>query len=217
MKALEILKNAKGLGFTGKQIIINKYKLEEAIKELEEYESDMDSYLDYTTGSRCTKSFNSCLGSIKIAYGKELEKIVKENSEDRLAELEKVILDYLTKKGFVIDDISCKFEIYLETKYKLKQIQVDFKRGVGFHSSNIFQTKAERTKEMFDKAFEFFSIKEQEPNKEFKVLQGDEFSPPFVVKTFKTKKEADDFVDEIQKESSNHDEYTTFWVEEVNG
>jgi hypothetical protein len=33
----------------------------------------------------------------------------------------------------------------------------------------------------------------------------------------KTKKEADDFVDKIQKESSNHDEYTTFWVEEVNG
>ncbi len=48
----------------------------------------MDSYLDYTTGSRCTKSFNSCLGSIKIAYEKELEKNIKENSEDRLAELE---------------------------------------------------------------------------------------------------------------------------------
>ena len=25
-------------------------------------------------------------------------------------------------------------------------------------------------------------------NKEFKVFQGDEFSPPFVIKTFKTKK-----------------------------
>ena len=57
MKALEILKNAKSFGFTGREIIINKYKLEEAIKELEEYESDMDSYLDYTTGSRCTKKF----------------------------------------------------------------------------------------------------------------------------------------------------------------
>ena len=88
LKALEILKNAKSFGFTGREIIINKYKLEEAIKELEEYESDMDSYLDYTTGSICTKSFNSCLGSIKIAYGKELEKIVKEDSQDRLVELE---------------------------------------------------------------------------------------------------------------------------------
>ena len=88
MEALKILKNAKSFGFTGREIIINKYKLEEAIKELEEYVSDMDSYLDYTTGSRCTKSFNSCLGSIKIAYGKEIEKIVKEDSQDRLVEFE---------------------------------------------------------------------------------------------------------------------------------
>lgn len=89
MKALEIFKNASNIhGFAELQLIISKDKLDEAIKELEEYESDMDSYLDYTTGSRCTKSFNSCLGSIKIAYEKELEKIVKENSEDRLAELE---------------------------------------------------------------------------------------------------------------------------------
>ena len=88
---------------------------------------------------------------------KELEEL---ETKDRLAELEKVILDYLTKEGFKIDDISCKFEIYLETQYKLKQIQVNFKRGVGFHSSNIFQTKAETTKEMFDAAFKYFSIKE---------------------------------------------------------
>ena len=50
MKALEILKNAKSFGSTGREIIINKYKLEEAIKEL--------------------------------------EKIVKEDIQDRLVELE---------------------------------------------------------------------------------------------------------------------------------
>ena len=54
-------------------------------------------------------------------------------------------------------------------------------------------------------------------NKEFKVFQGDRFSPPFVLKTFKTKDEAEAFVEAIQKESSDHDEYTAFWVEEVNG
>ncbi len=88
MKALEILYQYK----QADEEFGNSYsmgeRLDEAIKELEEYESDMDSYLNYTTGSRCTKSFNSSLGSIKIAYGKELEKIVKENSEDRFAELE---------------------------------------------------------------------------------------------------------------------------------
>ena len=88
MKALELLKQDRDycLTINNDKSIIQKY--DEAIKELEEYESDMDSYLDYTTGSRCTKSFNSCLGSIKIAYGKELEKIVKEDSQDRLVELE---------------------------------------------------------------------------------------------------------------------------------
>lgn len=54
-------------------------------------------------------------------------------------------------------------------------------------------------------------------NKEFKVLQDDRFYPPFVIKTFKTKKEADDFVEATQKESSKYNEYTAFWVEEVNG
>ena len=89
MKVLEILKEQYNmLSKDTDGVWIDPEKIDEAIKELEEYESDMDSYLDYTTGSRCTKSFNSCLGSIKIAYGKELEKIVKEHSEDRLAELE---------------------------------------------------------------------------------------------------------------------------------
>ena len=89
MKVLEILKEQHNmLSKDTDGVWIDPEKIDEAIKELEKYESDMDSYLDYTTGSRCTKSFNSCLGSIKIAYGKELEKIVKEDSQDRLVELE---------------------------------------------------------------------------------------------------------------------------------
>ena len=89
MKALEILKEQYNmLSKDTDGVWIDPEKIDEAIKELEEYESDMDSYLDYTTGSRCTKSFNSCLGSIKIAYEKDLEKIVKESSQDKLVELE---------------------------------------------------------------------------------------------------------------------------------
>ena len=86
MKALEILYQYK----QADEAFGNSYsmgeRLDEAIKELEEYESDMDSYLDYTTGSRCTRSFNSSLGSIKNAYDRELEKIVKENIEHELSE-----------------------------------------------------------------------------------------------------------------------------------
>ena len=84
MKALDYLYSMKKA--YNETLGIEPTNLYEAIKELEEYESDMDSYLDYTTGSRCTKSFNSSLGSIKIAYGKELEKIIKENNEHELLE-----------------------------------------------------------------------------------------------------------------------------------
>ena len=160
MKALEILKNAKSFGFTGREIIINKYKLEEAIKELEEYESDMDSYLDYTTGSRCTKSFNSCLGSIKIAYGKELEKIVKEHSEDRLAELEKVILDYYLAKGYRVGVGGWHFIINISTSYKRKEIQIMFRKNRKSNYETVFRLWQKTTKEMFDAAFEYFSTKE---------------------------------------------------------
>ena len=87
MKVLEILKEQHNmLSKDTDGVWIDPEKIDEAIKELEEYESDMDSYLDYTTGSRCTKSFNSCLGSIKNAYDRELEKIVKENIEHELSE-----------------------------------------------------------------------------------------------------------------------------------
>ena len=132
----------------------------EAIKELEEYVSDMDSYLDYTTGSRCTKSFNSCLGSIKIAYGKELEKIVKEHSEDRLVELEKVILDYYLAKGYKVGIGGWGFKVNISTYHKQKEIQIMFKKDFHSNYETVFRVTQKTTKEMFDAAFEYFSAKD---------------------------------------------------------
>ena len=85
MKAIELLKDYKNIDFGCNMDDLHS-QIDEAIDELEEYESDMDSYLDYTTGSRCTKSFNSSLGSIKNAYDRELEKIIKENIKYELSE-----------------------------------------------------------------------------------------------------------------------------------
>ena len=132
----------------------------EAIEELEEYESDMDSYLDYTTGSRCTKSFNSCLGSIKIAYGKELEKIIKENSDDRLAELEKVVLDYYIAEGYIFDLFGSRFQINISTFQNQKEIQILIKKDFNSNYETVFRIIHNTTKEMFDAAFKHFSIKE---------------------------------------------------------
>ena len=160
MKALEILYQYK----QADEAFGNSYsmgeRLDEAIKELEEYESDMDSYLDYTTGSRCTKSFNSSLGSIKIAYGKELEKIFKENSEDRLAELEKAILNYYLAEGYVFDLFGSRFQINISTFQYQKEIQILIKKDFNSNYETVFRVIHNTTKEMFDAAFEHFPAKE---------------------------------------------------------
>ena len=158
MKALELLYEYQQADkFSGSYLSrhINK-----AIKELEEYESDMDSYLDYTTGSRCTKSFNSSLGSIKIAYAKDLEKIIKENSEDRLSELEKVILDYYLAEGYIFDLFGSRLQINISTFQIKKEIQIMIKKDFNSNYETIFRVIHNTTKEMFDAAFEYFSVKE---------------------------------------------------------
>ena len=120
MKALEILKNAKGLGFTGKQIIINKYKLEEAIKEIEELET-----------------------------------------KDRLAELEKVILDYYLAEGYVFNLFGSRFQINISTFQNQKEIQILIKKDFNSNYETVFRIIHNTTKEMFDAAFEYFSIKDR--------------------------------------------------------
>lgn len=160
MKALKILQEQYNILNNGTDgVWIDPEKIDEAIKELEEYESDMDSYLDYTTGSRCTKSFNSCLGSIKSAYEKDLEKIVKENSEDRLAELEKVILDYYLYEGYKINIGGWGFKVNISTYQKQKEIQIMFRKNRKSNYETVFRIDKQSTKEMFDAAFEYFSIK----------------------------------------------------------
>ena len=135
-------------------------QIDEAIKELEEYESDMDSYLDYTTGSRCTKSFNSSLGSIKIAYGKELEKTVRENSDDRLEELEKAILDYYLAKGYKVNIGGWGFKVNISTFQNQKEIQIIIKKDFNSNCKTVFRVSHQTIKEMFDAAFKNFSTKE---------------------------------------------------------
>ena len=159
MKALELLEKYKQAEEFGNSYSMGE-RLDKAIKELEEYKSDMDSYLDYTTGSRCTKSFNSSLGSIKNAYDRELGKIIKEHREDRLAELEKVILDYYLAEGYRVGVGGWHFVINISTSYKRKEIQIMFRQDVYSKWETVFRTDKQSTKEMFDAAFKYFSIKD---------------------------------------------------------
>ena len=91
---------------------------------------------------------------------KELEKIVKENSEDRLAELEKVILDYYSVEGYKFDLFGSRFQINISTFQNQKEIQILIKKDFNSNYETVFRVIHNTTKEMFDAAFEHFSIKE---------------------------------------------------------
>ena len=91
---------------------------------------------------------------------KELEKIVKENSKDRLAELEKVILDYYLAKGYRVGVSGWHFVINISTSYKRKEIQIMFRQDESSNLETVFRVTQKTTKEMFDAAFEYFSTKD---------------------------------------------------------
>lgn len=85
MKALEILKNAKSFGSTGREIIINKYKLEEAIKELEAYITNYQGIkrrLDNTvTALAVLQKENKSLIKTLEKYNEEMIELRKENED----------------------------------------------------------------------------------------------------------------------------------------
>lgn len=99
---------------------------------------------------------NYNLEDIKKAI-KELEEL---ETKDRLAELEKVILDYYLAKGYRIGVGGWAFRVEIISFHKYKRIVVYFKEHHLVNSSFAFSTINKSTKEMFDKAFEYFSKKD---------------------------------------------------------
>ena len=91
---------------------------------------------------------------------KELEKTVKENSEDRLEELEKAILDYYIAKGYQVGEDDWDFKINISTFRYKKEIQIMFRQDICSNWETVFRIEKQSTKEMFDAAFEYFSTKQ---------------------------------------------------------
>lgn len=79
--------------------------------------------------------------------------------KDRLAELEKVILDYYLAKGYQIGVGGWNFKVLILTKYKNKKLLVYFKESE-LHKWNLYFGLYDKktTKLMFDKAIEHFKI-----------------------------------------------------------
>lgn len=80
-----------------------------------------------------------------------------ESFDDRLAELEKAILDYYLGKGYQVGVGHWGFNVEIESDYKSKQLIVYFCKAKGEHYEQILKIEIETTKEMFDKAIEYFS------------------------------------------------------------
>ncbi|WNL16292.1 hypothetical protein QUR79_00565 [Arcobacter cryaerophilus gv. pseudocryaerophilus] len=88
---------------------------------------------------------------------KELEEL---ENKDRLAELEKVILDYYLAEGYKFDLFDSRFQVNISTFQNQKEIQIMFKKDFNSNHETVFRVTRKTTKEMFDAAFEYFSIKE---------------------------------------------------------
>ena len=132
MKAINILKNH--------------------IRDLEKMVLVFDEYAMYKSRDESKKAIQELTQAIK-----ELEEL---ETKDRLAELEKVILDYYLAKGYRIGVGGWAFRVEIISFYKHKRIVVYFKEHHLVNSSFAFSTINKSTKEMFDKAFEHFSLGE---------------------------------------------------------
>lgn len=93
----------------------------------------------------------------------ELKEAIKELEglpyKDRLAELEKAILDYYLSIGYKVGEGGWSFMINISTLYKFKEIQIKFCKDIKSDFEIVFRTHSETTEEMFDKAIKHFSLK----------------------------------------------------------
>lgn len=79
-----------------------------------------------------------------------------EMCDDRLAELEKVMLDYYLAKGYKFGVGGWQFVINISTSYKRKEIQITFRQDICSDWETVLKINKQSTKEMFDEAIEHF-------------------------------------------------------------
>ena len=134
MKAINILKNH--------------------ILDLEKMVLVFDEYAMYKSRDESKKAIQELTQVIA-----ELEDL---EVKDRLAELEKVILDYYLAKGYQVGVGGWGFSVQINSDYKDKNIEVFFsdKQNNEKEFDSVVTIMEETTKEMFDKAFEYFSKKD---------------------------------------------------------
>ena len=115
------------------------------MKALELLKQDRDYCLSINNDSSIIQKYDEAI--------KELEEL---ETKDRLAELEKVILDYYLVKGYKVNIGGWGFKVNISTYHKQKEIQIMLRKNRKSNYETVFRIWQKTTKEMFDKAFEFF-------------------------------------------------------------
>jgi hypothetical protein len=82
--------------------------------------------------------------------------LIETKTEDRLAELEEAIALWTYKKG-----MKEELDIYIISKDREKVLKVVYAESYPAKNSLMFESRATTTKEMFDKAFEYFKVEEK--------------------------------------------------------
>lgn len=127
---------------------------------------------------------------------------------DKLAKLEKAILDFYLLKGYQINKGNWSFKVEITTKWKFKQITVFF--WDNNEVTTPYYSISSTTKEMFDKAISFFN--QNLNNINYVVYQSDEFTEPQKINSFDTQEEAEKEANRLQYESSKYDAFTSFYI-----
>ncbi|MDD2290638.1 MAG: hypothetical protein PHV52_00030 [Aliarcobacter sp.] len=118
-------------------------------KELEEYEQKFNQKeFEYRT---------QCQNLVSAG------RVEADDMPDRLAELEKVILEYHLDKGYEVGVGGWNFKVHIDTFYKWKLLFIMFTdKGKYSEPELIYQNLSETTKEMWDKAIAHFSSPQNE-------------------------------------------------------
>lgn len=123
-------------------------KIKEAVKELKKYEQNFNQReFDYRT--QCQKVLST-------------ERLAVIDMPDKLAELEKVILDYYLAQGYEIGVGEWNFNVDNYSFYKSKRVRVifwDYEKDI--HRIE-YNKEYKTTKEMWDKSIEHFTTLQNE-------------------------------------------------------
>ena len=111
----------------------------------------------------CGKEYDIEFGGCDCPDGFPLETIQPKNeSKDKLSELELGILNYYLSNGYKMfvdqgeNDTEWSFKVEINSRYKFKLLTVWLKDNTGNRS--VFECSTETVEEMYEKSFTFFNI-----------------------------------------------------------